>query len=262
MLARSGETRVDGRASLASAAPRPHQWDGAMINTILIVLVAVVVLIVVIAVLALHFLRADDSDNFDEIPDEPRRSPRSPADAPPSPRELVPAGAERGRPRRSAPAREPWPAERPVRAGDDRASTYRERDTGPRPAVAERRDSKPAAKRAAATGLRSRRGQPTRIRSRAAGIRCLTSTTGPSCLSTSLRSPRPPPQQRPLCPQRQLARPGGAQMSDQTHGRREMPGRRCATRLARCRDASDHSPPAALPRRRLVIRRQLPSPSS
>jgi hypothetical protein len=125
-----------------------------MIITILIVLVAVVVLIVIIAVLALHFLRADDSDTFDEVPDEPRRSRPMPADPPPAPRELAPAKAERGRPRRSEPAREPWAAERPVRAAADQPSSYRERDTGPRPAVPTRRDSQPSGQRPVAASAR------------------------------------------------------------------------------------------------------------
>ena len=131
-----------------------------MINTILIVLVAVVVLIVVIAVLALHFLRADDSDTFDEIPHEPRRSRRTPADPPPVPRELAPAAAQRGRPRRSEAARQSWAAERPVRASDDRPSSYRERDTGPRPAVPDRRDTQPGKKRPAAAAASARSAKP------------------------------------------------------------------------------------------------------
>ncbi len=125
-----------------------------MINTILIVLVAVVVLIVIIAVLALHFLRADDSDTFDEIPDEPRRSRRTPSDPPPAPRELAPAAAERGRPRRSEPTREPWAGERPVRPADDHSPNYRERDTAPRPVAPDRRGSQPGGQRPAAASAR------------------------------------------------------------------------------------------------------------
>jgi hypothetical protein len=123
-----------------------------MINTILIVLVAVVGLIVIIAFLALHFLRADDSDTFDEISEEPRRTRRSPADPP---RELVPVAAERGRPRRPEPARDSWPAERPVRAADDRPAGYRDRDTGPRPAAPDRRNGQTGGQRPVAAGARS-----------------------------------------------------------------------------------------------------------
>ena len=104
-----------------------------MITTILEVLVAVVVLIVIIAVAALRFLRADDSDTFEDVPDEPRRKNRPPVDAP---RDLASAAAERGRPRRPEPAREPqWAAERGARTGDGRGQLgYRERDSQSRPA--------------------------------------------------------------------------------------------------------------------------------
>ncbi len=76
-----------------------------------------------------------------------------PAD-PPAPRDLVPAAAERGRPRRSQAPRESWATDRPVRAVDDRPSSYRERDTGPRPAVPDRRDTQPGKKRPAAASAR------------------------------------------------------------------------------------------------------------
>ena len=147
-----------------------------MITTILIVLVAVVVLIVIIAVLALHFLRADDSDSFDEIAAEPRRARRSSAD---SPRELVPAAAAPAgrRPRRADSDRDQWAAaERPARSADERAiravddrpgralderpASYRDRDTGPRPAVADRRTGQTGGQRPVAASARAKPSQP------------------------------------------------------------------------------------------------------
>jgi hypothetical protein len=116
---------VDGRAGLASATLRPHQWDGVMITTILEVLVAVVVLIVIIAVAALHFLRADDSDTFDDMPEEPRKTRRHPAEAHP----LDDAGPAERRVRRPDPARD-------QRAADDRRGRqpgYPERRSNPGP---------------------------------------------------------------------------------------------------------------------------------
>jgi hypothetical protein len=103
-----------------------------MITTILIVLVAVVVLIVIIAVLALRYLRADDSDTFDDIPDEPRprRAPERDSDPHPA--------RPHGRPRQPEPATAAQAPGRPVRrSADARAQQpgYRDRDTGPRPAV-------------------------------------------------------------------------------------------------------------------------------
>ena len=133
-------------AVLASDATRARQWDGEMITTILIVLVAVVVLIVIIAFLALRYLRADDSDTFDDIPDEPRR-PRRAADPEPGP---LPVGPDR-RPRQRGAVTEARVADRPVRAVDSRGqSGYRDRETGPRPAVPERAGSQPSPRRAPA----------------------------------------------------------------------------------------------------------------
>jgi hypothetical protein len=118
-----------------------------MITTILIVLVAVVVLIVIIAVLALHFLRADDSDSFDETHAERRSARRSPADPP---RERISDGPGRG-------SRHPESA-RAQRANahpnDERPATYRDRDTGPRPSVPERRNGQSTGSRPAAASAR------------------------------------------------------------------------------------------------------------
>jgi hypothetical protein len=102
-----------------------------MITTILIVLVAVVVLIVIIAVLALRYLRADDSDTFDDIPDEPR--PRRTPDRDSDPHPVRP----HGRPRQPEPVTTTRAAGRPRPSADARAQQpgYRDRDTGPRPAV-------------------------------------------------------------------------------------------------------------------------------
>jgi hypothetical protein len=133
-----------------------------MITTILIVLVAVVVLIVIIAVLALHFLRADDSDNFDELDEMPADSRRASRSAPEPVRELVPAAADRRR-SRPEPDREQRPAERPLRAVDDRPvrgvddrqTGHRDRDTGPRPAMPERRNAQVAGQRPVAGGART-----------------------------------------------------------------------------------------------------------
>jgi hypothetical protein len=124
-----------------------RQWDGEMITTILIVLVAVVVLIVIIAVLALRYLRADDSDTFDDIPDEPR--PRGGHDQPP-------VGTARRRQQRE-PVTQAWPADRPARSADSRGQqpSYRDRDTGPRPAMPERVGSQAGGPRRPAAAARS-----------------------------------------------------------------------------------------------------------
>jgi len=128
-----------------------------MITTILFVLVAVVVLIVIIAVLALHFLRADDSDTFDEMPAEPRSARRSAADPA---REHTSAGTQRRRSRHpepvaEPPARDPWTADRRVRATDNAPAGYRDRDTGLRQPVTERRSPQSTGPRPAAVGART-----------------------------------------------------------------------------------------------------------
>jgi hypothetical protein len=117
-----------------------------MITTILIVLVAVVVLIVIIAVLALRYLRADDSDTFDDMPDEPR--PRRVPDRDPG---QHPARRQ-DRPRQPEPVPAARAAGRPVRSADARGQQpgYRDRDTGPRPAMPERAGSGSGSQRRAA----------------------------------------------------------------------------------------------------------------
>jgi hypothetical protein len=115
-----------------------------MITTILIVLVAVVVLIVIIAVLALHFLRADDSDSFDEGPAEPRNTGRAPADPP---RKRTSDGSGRGS-RHPEPARPQWANAHPVQ---DRPAANRDRETGPRPGAADRRNGQSAGSRPVVT---------------------------------------------------------------------------------------------------------------
>ncbi len=128
-----------------------------MITTILIVLVAVVVLIVIIAVLALHFLRADDSDAFDDMPEEPRSAGLPLADPP---REQVSASAARRRSRHPEPVREqaprdPWAAGRPGRPTENRPASQRDRETGPRSDVPDRRSGQPAGTRPVASTARS-----------------------------------------------------------------------------------------------------------
>ncbi|MGB6456835.1 MAG: hypothetical protein WBH47_20395, partial [Streptosporangiaceae bacterium] len=124
-----------------------------MITTILIVLVAVVVLIVIIAVLALRYLRADDSDTFDDIPDEPR--PRRGAD---HDSDQLPVGPERRR-RQREPVTEAWTADRPGRPADARGQQpgFRDRDTGPRPALPDRAGSQVGAQRRSAAVARPAR---------------------------------------------------------------------------------------------------------
>ena len=132
-----------------------------MITTILIVLVAVVVLIVIIAFLALRYLRADDSDTFDDIPDEPRR-PRRAADPQSGP---LPVGPDR-RQRQRAAVTEARVADRSARAADSRGqSGYRDRETGPRPAVPERASSQAGPRRApaAAAAAASRPARSARL---------------------------------------------------------------------------------------------------
>jgi hypothetical protein len=109
-----------------------------MITTILIVLVAVVVLIVIIAVLALRYLRADDSDTFDDIPDEPR--PRRVPDRDSGPRPVRPQGRAR-QPEPVTAVRAPGRPARPQADARGNQPGYRDRDTGPRPAVPERAGS-------------------------------------------------------------------------------------------------------------------------
>ena len=165
VLARQGETRVDGRASLASAAPRPRQWDGVMITTILEVLVAVVVLIVIIAVAALHFLRADDSDTFDDMPEEPRRTRRHPAEPAAQPA-LVPAG--RGRSRQPEAVTEQWgaagrdgrPADGRGRPTDERSRQAKPERHGGRPASGQRPAPVPAKQAAARQAQAARPAKP------------------------------------------------------------------------------------------------------
>jgi hypothetical protein len=129
-----------------------RQWDGEMITTILIVLVAVVVLIVIIAVLALRYLRADDSDTFDDIPDEPRPRRGSDHDS-----GELPVAPPRRRQQRE-PATQAWAADRPARSADARSQQpgYRDRDTGPRPAVAERPGSNGGQRRPVAAARQTR----------------------------------------------------------------------------------------------------------
>ncbi len=133
VLAQPGEgSRTDGRASLASAAPRPRQWDGVMITTILEVLVAVVVLIVIIAVAALHFLRADDSDTFDDMPDEPRRSRRHPAEPADDEIPELTAAAPGGRSRRVGSGREDWAGAERGLPVDGQGAGFRQHDSQPK----------------------------------------------------------------------------------------------------------------------------------
>jgi hypothetical protein len=138
-----------------------------MITKILFGLIAVVVLIVIIGGAALHFLRADDSDTFDDMPGEPSKNRRPAADPRDHPAEPEPAHRGRSRGREQARDQQWAAADRAGRPPAERAAPgYREPESLPRPATAERRGSqagqRPTAPANARPGAGPRTAKPAR----------------------------------------------------------------------------------------------------